>query len=136
MWYSPHNDTFPNKIYYWEFKPRSAISKNVSAYGQSNSISLFNITMLNKGDRTMNLSIMINESSCVNLTYSVTNNKSQGTIMRNNTWYSLFTNKDYLSTGRIWFWADYYCNNSNSWQLWYPDVKIKGCAYNSTCNNG
>jgi len=134
MWYSNFNQSLPYKVSYLEFIPRSPTSKNVTPYGQTNLVAIYNLTMLNKGQKNMNISVMVNESNCVNFTVSSTNNKSQGTLLGSpNQWYTIFSNKEYNNKSRVWMWADYNC--TPGWDVWTPDILFKGCAFNTTCND-
>ena len=123
----------PQFINYLEFIPKSPTSKNVSAYGQTNSTPILNITNYGYGGRNTNLSVYLNQtSSCVNLTMSLNNNKSAGTII-NSSWINLVNNKNYLNTTNIWMWADYRCSY-NSWKLFNPYLYFRQCAFNTTCS--
>lgn len=130
FYHSDYNWTFPSKINYLEFIPRTPYSKNVTPYGQKRSNPIFNVTTNNWGGRNMNFSIWINESySCVNLTAATSFNKSAGTLLTNNTWHSFASNQTNQSEIDIWFWADYDCNYT-TWMFWEPEIAFRGCCYN------
>jgi len=129
LFYSDYNWTYPAKISYFEFIPKSPTSKNVTPYGQSRLKPIFNITLDNWGGKTANFSIYLNESyACVNLTASTSYNKSVGTLITNNTWHDFGTNLSYESEIDLWFWADYNCNYTN-WVFWEPTLYFRGCCY-------
>jgi len=132
LFYSDYNWTFPAKIDYFEFIPKSPTSKNVTPYGQNRAKPIFNITTNNWGGKTMNFSIYLNESySCVNLTVAIAFNKSAGILLTNNTWHNLTTNISDQSEIDLWFWADYGCNYT-VWMFWEPTISFRGCCYNCT----
>jgi len=134
-YYSNWNYEFPNFINYLEFIPRSATAKNVTPYGQSSSNPIFNITNYGYGGIESNFSVYLNETySCVNLTLSTTNNKSDGFLL-NATWKDYVTNFDYLETQGLWMWADYGCNYT-TWKLWEPDLSFRNCCESCTCSGG
>ena len=63
------------------FSPLSPTAKNVTPYGQTEEIPLFNITNYGYGERNATLSLYVNDSlECVNMTLSLTENKTDGFI--------------------------------------------------------
>ena len=116
----------PKYVDYLEFIPKSPTSKNVTPYGQTSSTAILNLTNYGYGGKTANLSIWLNGTeSCVNLTLSLTNNKSEGYLI-NESWRQL-TVLDYLDTTNIFMWADYACNYS-TWRYYSPDIYFRQCA--------
>ena len=76
--YSDWDYEFPTYVNYLEFIPSFPTSSNVTPYGQTSSIPIFNITTYNYGG-LMNLSVKINESSdCIDLWISNSSSKSDG----------------------------------------------------------
>ncbi len=125
--YSDWDYNFPNNINYLEFIPSTATSKNVTPYGQTSTRPILNITTYNYGGKNMNFSVYSNEThSCVNLTMSVTNVISDGTIL-NSSWLDLATNMPYKNNTQLWMWADYSCNYT-SWSWYSPEFYFKTCA--------
>ena len=51
----------------------------------------------------------------------------------NATWQDFSTNLEYLNNTQVWLWADYSCNYT-SWNNWFPDIYLRGCAFNTTCD--
>jgi hypothetical protein len=124
--YSDYNQAMP---YTWTdaifFLPKSNSSKNVSAYGQTTTIPLFNITGTNYGGKDFNLSIKINESiSCLNLTWSTTSTKPSGNKI-NTTWQKVFSNIGYLESGSIWIWADLDNCNASDKRILQPKFEME-----------
>jgi hypothetical protein len=133
LFYSRWDYTFgSNKISYLEFIPSSPTSKNVKAYGQTNSTPILNITNYGYGGNA-NLSVSVDGTyPCINLTISTDNNKSHGYLL-NTSWVTLTTNSPYLKKTQIWMWADYGCNYT-SWKVYTPDLYFRQCAINSFCS--
>ena len=126
--------SLPTYVDYIEFIPRTPTSKNVTPYKQTDSRPMLNITMTGYGGKNMNFSMYQNETySCVNLTVSATNNKSDGTQMSSATWYELVTDKAYLYNYGLWFWADFGCNYT-TWRDWEPDWYFKSCCVDCVCS--
>ena len=95
--------TWTDKIF---FLPRTNSSKNVSAYGQTSTIPLINITTQNYGGKNMNISVRINESfSCINISWNLTNEKSPINKL-NTSWQEIASNLELFNNTKIWFWAD------------------------------
>ena len=131
--YSDWDFLFPSFISWIEFIPRSPVDKNVSVYGQSDSRPILNVTNYGYGGRNSTFSIYLNESfSCVNLTISTTENKSDSFIL-NDTWTDLFINSSYRESNDLWMWADYSCNFT-TWKLWEPDLYFRNCAVDTICS--
>lgn len=127
MYYSGWNYSMPKYVDYLEFIPRNSFSKNVSPYGQTTKLPIFNVTMQNFGSVSANFSIKSNETySCVNLTVSSTYNKSQGKPL-NSSWARLASRLNYMDSVGVWLWADYSCNIS-AFRLWNPDISMIACC--------
>ena len=133
-YYSKWNYNLPYRVNYLEFIPNTPTSKNVTPYGQTSLTPIFNITTMNYGGKNMNLSIYLNESmSCVNLTYSTDQYKSNGTLLTNQSWQYFNTNLEYNNVSSLFLWADYSCNYTN-WYLFYPELYISGCCEDCVCD--
>ena len=119
-----------NFISFLEFIPPSPSSKNVTPFGQSswpNSKPILNITNYGYGGIDADLSIYLNDTfSCVNLTMSITENKTGGSII-NDSWLNLSLSTSYLETTSIYMWADYDCS-FNNFTLWQPYLFFRQCA--------
>jgi hypothetical protein len=123
----------PRYVNFLEFIPKSPTSKNISAYGQSNSTPILNITNYGYGGRNTNLSVLISQTnSCVNLTLSLSNNKSAGYIL-NTSWTNLLGNIPYLNTTNIFMWADFNCSRNN-YTVFQPNIYFRMCANNTYCS--
>ena len=138
LWYSRWDYNFvPRFVEYLEFLPKNPTSRNVSAYGQSSNETfgaIFNLTNLGYGGRDANLSIYLNDTlSCVNLTMSLNNSKTDGFLI-NDSWTNI-QELSYLTTLDLWMWADYGCNYS-SWRLFNPFIYFRQCCENCTCSEG
>ena len=128
-YYSGWDYSLPSNVNYLEFIPKSSTAKNVTPYGQTNSIPILNISFLNYGGRNSTLGIYLNETnSCVNLTIGTNSNKSNGIQLTNNTWTNLLENRQYLNYSGLWMWSDYNCSYSY-WNWWSPDIYFRNCAY-------
>ncbi len=106
-----YSDYFKNLPYTWTenifFLPRTNSSKNITAYGQTTTKPIINLTATNYGGKDLNLSIKINESfSCLNLTWSDSNTKPGSGNKINTTWQEIFVDLAYLDNEQIWMWAD------------------------------
>ena len=134
QFYSNYNYTFPRLITALEFVPKLPTEKNVSAYGQTNTTSIFNVTTRNYGSRRMNFSVYLNDTHpCINLTIGPNSTKSQGTRMLNRTFYTFHSNQTVGQNLRIWLYADYSCNLT-SWSSYNFELSFRGCCYNCTCD--
>jgi len=123
---------FVPEIDYLLFMPRYPTQKNVTPYGQSNSVPILNITNLGYSGKNATLSIYLdNPLSCVNTTISITNNKSNGFIL-NNTFQDL-KNLTYLQNASIWLWSDYGCNYSY-WKNYQPYLYFNQCCEGCICS--
>ena len=125
--------TWTEKIF---FIPRTNSSKNISAYGQTDSIPVFNITATNYGGRNLNFSIKMNESfSCLNLTWNATGSTKPTNQKINTSWQEIASDLGYLSNTKVWFWADLEnCNASEARILnpWiYLESYCKECLWSS-----
>jgi len=115
------------------FLPATNSSKNVSAFKQSGSTPIYNITTTNYGNKAMNISIKVNESySCMNLTWSTTNETNPSNIV-NTTWQEIMTSKAYGSNEGIWVWASLEdCNDST--RILNPTLQLESycvdCEWN------
>lgn len=130
MYYS---DFYKNLPYNWAddifFLPRTNSSKNVSAYGQTSSIPLFNITATNYGGMNFNFSIKVNESfSCLNLTWNVTGNTKATNQKINITEKEISSDVSYLSNTQVWFWADLEQCNASDIRILSPDLYLESCC--------
>lgn len=69
--YSKFNISLPSEVYFWEVFPKTKNDKNVTPYGQTNSVPIWNITYLAYED-TLDLFVKTNSSfdSCLNITFS------------------------------------------------------------------
>ena len=132
LWYSRWDWVFGSGINYLEFIPKIQTSKNVSAYGQSDDISIFNLTNYGYGGRKANLSIYINDTlSCVNLTMSLNKSKVSG-FQVNDSWVNI-KNTTYLDLTSLWMWADYECDYS-SWYTFNPYIYFRQCCEDCFCS--
>jgi hypothetical protein len=132
IYYSGWNYSLPKYIDWIEFIPGTPTSKNVTPYGQQPTKPIFNITNT-AYTKNFNLSIYQNETdSCVNITVSTSYNKSAGYLL-SNVWTELYNSSSYLTSKGLWFWADFYCNQS-SWQLWNPDWSFRACCDGCVCD--
>ena len=124
----------PVNINWIEFIPSSPTAKNVQPYGQNNAtgVAMLNITNYGYGGKNTNLSVYLNDTeSCVNLTMSISANKSAGSII-NNSWYNL-TGLSYLGSTDIYMWADYSCSYS-TWRLFKPYLFFRQCCEDCSCS--
>jgi len=125
----------PNLIDYIYFNPKNSTSKNVTPYGQTDSTPILNLTNYGYGGMDINLSVILNSTlSCVNTTFSLTNNKSDGILVNNTNWVPLLNNSAYLNTSNIFMWSDYDCSYS-TWKLYNPYIYFRQCAYDSKCSD-
>jgi len=121
----------PNVRYIY-FQPSTPNSVNVTPYGQTSTIPLFNITNLGYGGLDATLSAKINSSlNCVNTTMSLTSDKTDGIVL-NETFQDL-TNLTYLQTVNASFWADYACDYSN-YTLYNPSLFLRQCVVGGECS--
>ena len=143
--YNASNDTQIVKVVYSNFNvslppdypsdelvwlPVSNSSKNVTPWGQTDSIPGWNITSL-AYDQPFNLSIKVNESypSCMNMTVSSSNNKSEG-ILLNTSYQQIITNFTPLTSQGIWWWLDLENCDRDSLGAWVRRTYyLKACCY-------
>ena len=137
IYYSDWDYNFPTYIDYLEFIPNSPTSKNVTPYGQTTNTPIFNFTMYNYGEKDMNFSIKIDEtSSNINITYNATGSTkpSSGNIL-NTTWMDVGNNLEYLNNTQVWLWADYgYASPQVNWTWWFPNIYFRGCCEDCVCS--
>ncbi len=133
-----HSNFYKLLPYTWAddifFMPRTNSSKNVSAYGQTSTISVYNITTTNYGGN-MNLSIKLNESfSCLNITWNVTGNTKPSGNKLNTTYQEIKTNLEYLNNTKIWLWADLDNCDASDQRILQPYLQVSGycvdCIWN------
>ncbi len=130
-YYSRWDYEFPKYVDFLEFIPDTPTSKNVTPYGQTTT-PIMNITNYGYGGKDINLSVYLNETlSCVNLTMSLTENKSDGFII-NNSWQNLI-DLSYLGNTNIFMWADYECSYT-SWYLFNPYLYYRQCCKDCICS--
>lgn len=133
VYFSDWDLNLPNQTYYEEFIPKNATSKNVSAWGQSNSTPIWNITFLGY-DKEADLRIYSNESfSCINLTASNVSDVDSSSIITTNP-LTYITDMTFNQTYGIWLRANYECSWSY-WNLWYPTIYIEPCCMGCVCAN-
>lgn len=122
----------PSGVDFLYFNPSTPTSKNVTAYGQTTTVPLMNLTNYGYGGKNATLSALINSSlACVNTTISLTSNKSNGIIL--NTTFQDLTNLSYLDTVNLSFWADYDCSYSN-WYTYTPYLYFRECVEGGVCS--
>ncbi len=124
------SDFYKNLPYVWVedifFLPRTNSSKNVSAYGQTNTIPLFNITTTNYGGKDLNLSIRINESfSCLGLKWNHSSTIPATGNSINTTYQEIQNSLNYMSNQKLWVWADLTNCNASEDRILTPDLKIE-----------
>ncbi len=108
------------------FRPQTNSSKNVSAYGQTSTTPIYNLTTTNYGG-DMNLSIKLNESfSCLNITWNSTGNTKPSGNKLNTTYQEIVTNVEYLNNTQIWLWADFENCNASEQRVLSPYLFVEG----------
>ena len=113
----------PENVEWIFFNPTSPTTKNLKVYGQTDSTPILNITNYGYGGKNATLSVYLNDTlSCVNLTLSLDNNKSNGYVL-NSSWQDL-ANMSFLDTEEIYLFADYSCSYSN-WRLFNPYLSFR-----------
>ena len=124
--------TYPPNIEYIDFFPWSPTAKNVTPFGQTNSVPMFNVSGQNYGG-IANFSVYMNDSlACVNVTFSTTNSKTDGELI-NSSWYTLDEQLIYEDFIGIWMWADYGCSYTD-WQYFNPYYYLRACQEDSLCS--
>jgi hypothetical protein len=127
-YYSAWNGTFPNLVTFIEFIPDEFNSKNVTPYKQTSTTPILNITNWAYGGRNFNFSILINDSDdCINTTFSNSSNKSDGSLLINDTFIYIDDNSTYLDNFGLWGFADFNCNQS-FWDLFDPWYYLRTCC--------
>ncbi|KKK65787.1 hypothetical protein LCGC14_2970610, partial [marine sediment metagenome] len=129
-----YSDFFRVLPYTWTddifFLPRSNSSKNVSAYGQTSTKPVINITATNYGGADFNLSIYVNQSfSCLNLTWDTDNTVPTGNKI-NTTYQEMTTNHGYLTNQSIWLWADLEQCNASDLMILSPELELESYCVN------
>ena len=130
FYYSSFNKILP---YTWTesifFLPRTNSSTDVSAYGQTTTKPLFNITTENYG-KDMNLSIRLSESNtCLNIILSDNSTKSTGDNL-STSWTEISNNSGYLTNNNFWAWADLDNCNASEQRILNPKFE-----FNSYCDD-
>ena len=123
----------PSGVEWIYFDPTNQNATNVTPYGQTEEVPLFNLTNLGYGGRNATLSFYVNDTSdCVNTTISLTENKSDGQLV-SDSWVE-FTNMSYLETVNISMWADYACSNDDFWFVYNPFLHPRLCVDGGLCS--
>lgn len=124
---SDYSWNLPSKLTYVDFYPRTVTSKNVTPYGQTNAIPIFNFTTNNFDSYPYNFSIYLNATnSCVNLTASNSSSKSTGAML-NSSWVRIQNNIVDGTNPKVWLWADLACTSA-TWKVWDPVWYFKACC--------
>lgn len=105
--YSKFNLSLPSNVDYWEVFPSSNTQKNVTPYGQSSSVPIWNVTSMS--NYNLSLSVWVNESlnSCLNISFSNHSNRT-GEILINTTPNKVYSNLTSKSHFGLWNWIDLY----------------------------
>ena len=129
FYYSDYAESLPTGLEYVDFFPISYTQKNLSAYGQDDTIPIFNITTRNSGG-DMNLSLLvINPNECFTIYYSTTNDVTETKELVNNTWTQMNGTIPYNSNEQVWLWVSLDCSASSG--IGYPDFYFRGCYANA-----
>lgn len=132
VYWSNFSITLPDYVYYPEFIPKTNSSKNVTPWGQTYNVPMYNITALGY-NKSMNLTIYVNESydDCFNITASTVNTKTGGTNwILNTSTVTFFSNLSRNDNGSIWLWADLDNCPTGTQINFYPE--IASCCYTCT----
>ena len=133
IYYSGYNYSFPTNIKALEFRS-TPVAVNVSAFGQTGSIPIFNISFRNY-DTPMNFSMRVNESTnCVNFTASNTSTPSGG-FMLSTVFQNLWVNRNVNYNGGLWLWAHYNCSGT-AWELFNPEFLFRGACIGCIADSG
>ena len=128
-----YSDFYKNLPYTWAtdifFLPRTNSSKNVSAYGQTTTTPIFNITATNYGGMDLNFSLKVNETfSCMDITWNATGSAKPADQKLNTSLQKITSDVGYLSNTQVWLWADLdNCNASQS-RILSPYIFIDSCC--------
>ncbi len=107
---------FPQHIPYFYPIPWTNESKNVTPYGQSSTVPIFNVTSF-AYDMAANISLSLNETlspDCINITFDTDNSKDGGRLI-NTTDYPYITTLSYGNSQGLWSWVDYSCPATPRW---------------------
>lgn len=120
--------SYPSGIKYLDFFPTSSTDTNVEPFGQTSTIPIFNITPEVYGNDEIDFYIILNEThDCVNISFSNTNTKGDGTVINATDWYKIKGNTDITDSFGFWMWNDYDCS-SQGWTTWFPNIHFRACA--------
>ena len=115
--------TWTNTIF---FQPKSYNQSNISAYGQTPTIPLFNITGKSVSNN-FNLSVKLNETfTCMNMTISQSYNKSAGLILTSS--YTFISNMTLRGNLGLWVWVDLVNCNSSVKKYLQPIISFRSCC--------
>lgn len=123
--YSNITVTFPNTVHFNTFVAVNTTQYNITPYGQTSSQWSMNITTWHPTENE-NVSIYFNTTlpNCMNVTFSITGNKTDGVRMNNysnsSRWIPI-TNSARNNSTKFWFWTDLnpLCNAT-----WYDEFAI------------
>ena len=108
------------------FLPRTNSSKNVSAYGQTTTIPILNITSTAYGGKLINFSVNVDQDySCINLTWQNSSTKPTSGNLINTTYFSFIHKLDYLDSKNIWLWVDLENCNASEMLILSPKLNIE-----------
>ena len=107
--YSNYSKSFPFNVHYLEFMPTSNAQENITPYGQTDSIPIWNFTSLGY-DKPINISVYWNNSSyepvCANITLSLDNTRDAGDFKLTNESQTLIPNLAFQQNQSVWAWLD------------------------------
>ena len=110
--------------------PTTNNSKNVTPYGQTDVIPIYNITGTSI-IKDFNLGVRIGEAlntSCLNMTFNINSTKSNQTFnMSSSMNYVILTYLEHNSSTGIWMWLDMY-NCDPSLRVFTPNITFKTCC--------
>lgn len=134
VYYSDWDYSMPSNINSIRFYPWSVTAQSVQPFGQTSTTPILNITNYAYGGKDFDFTTLINSTeSCVNMTISNTNQKSDGAIMSADTWSTMFENSSYLESDGLWMWVDLSCSYTD-WRRWSPQYYFRACCDDCSCS--
>ena len=122
----------PNFVDNYDVYPLWLDQKNVEPYGQSKTMSIYNITRMDNANHTFELRMKIVNGTGNNCTdiYFDTDNTKSGAFEVNQTGYTYFYNMtwDDKNNTQLWSWVDFNNCDSTSVRYFFPEFVVKSKA--------
>jgi len=124
--FSNYTIELPEDVDYWEVFPTNATDYNVTPYGQTDTQSIWNLTVT-AYDRPVNFSMKYNESldGCINISADTDNTKDGSTLLNHTDCWEFATLKNRYENATLWMWVDLFDCNTTALRYITPYFQFK-----------